>query len=95
MMHILSLLFGLVSWGLACVAIGKRGGYGLCFGSMTLSALPLLLQLYELKRLLLVKEDVSAAMDTVNAVCFAGTVLVAVTLVLNGIAFIRGWRNRK
>lgn len=92
-MHILSLLSGLISWGLACVAIGKRGGYGLCFSSLTLSALPLLLQLYELKRLLLVKEDISAAMDTVDAVCFAGTVLLVVSVVLNAIALIRGGKK--
>lgn len=95
MIHILSLLFGLVSWGLACAAIGKRGGCVLCFGSITLCAVPLLLQLQELKRLLLVKDDISAAIDTVDAACFAGTVLVTVTLVLNAIALIRGWRNRK
>lgn len=91
-MHIISLLFGLFSWAMACVAVVKRGSYGLCFGSMALSALPLLLQLYELRRLLLVKEDLSAALDTVHGVCLAATVLVIVTATLNAVAL---WRNRK
>lgn len=88
-MYLLSLALGIFSWCLACIAIGKRGGYGLCFGSFTCCAAALWAQLKQLDHLLYI-EDVAAAMDTVSAVTLGAGVLFVVTVVLNGIALLRG-----
>lgn len=93
MNNIFSLVFGLLSWGMACVSIGRRGSYGLCFGSFTFCVVALWLQLKELQNIILVREDISAAMDTIGAVVFAATVLIVVAVVLNGIALLRGQKR--
>ena len=87
-MYLLSLLLGIVSWCLACVAIGKRGSYPLCMLSFICCAAAVWLELKQLDHLLYI-EDVAAAMDTVGAVTFAAGVLIVVTVVLNCAAFLR------
>lgn len=89
MNNLLSLALGLLSWGFACAAIGRRGGYGLCFGSMTLCSAALWLQLKELQNVIILRDDYAAACDTIDAVVFAAAVLVVVTVALNGIALLR------
>lgn len=84
MLHLLSLALGFLSWGLGLAAVIRRSRV-VSFGSFTLCAGALVLQLLELRRLIRLG-DWSALMDTINAVIFAAAVLMAVTTALNAIA---------
>ena len=84
------LALGILSWCLACIAIGKRGSYGACIASFTCCCASLWLALKNLDWMLNIKEDTVAAMDTVGGFLFGAAVLSTVTVALNGIAFLRG-----
>ena len=96
-LHLLSLSAGILAWVLGAWAVTskkQRKAYGLSVASLSLCVIALLAQLMELGRLVL-KEDLSAVMDTINAVNFAAIVLVVVTLVLNVAAVLRGRWERE
>lgn len=84
-LNLSSLFLGLGAWGVALWGVVRRRPQLL---SVVLCALPLLLELYEVGNRVRVG-DVSAVMDTIRAVNIAGTVLVAVTLLMNLLAFLR------
>lgn len=85
-----SFVLGLGAWGLGIVALSRRGSGRASAGSFGLCACALLLQIFEVGNRVNLG-DYSALEDTIGAVILAGVVLVAVTLILNGIAL---WRTR-
>ena len=88
MYHLLSLLLGLVSWGLGIRALLHPRQSWCCLLSLLSCSLSLLLQLVQARGLVLLG-DWSALMDTMDAVLSAAFLLVAVTAVLNLIALFR------
>lgn len=88
--HTLSSLgLGLLSWGLGIAAIVKKGDTRFVFSSMASCCAALFLQLCEVRHRANIL-DTSAIYDTIGAVVFAAATLITVTVVLNGIALIRG-----
>lgn len=92
-LHLTSLGLGLLAWALAITALIRRRFGGLNLTSLTACGLALLLQLAEADHLANGLEDISALMDTINAVVTAGAVLLAVTAVLNLMALLRTRRG--
>ena len=94
MYNLLSLTLGILAWifGGSAALRGKFGVFS--FGSLSLCGLSLVLQLYELRRRVDLS-DWSALLDTAGALTFAASVLVAVTLALNGIALLRERKTQK
>ena len=87
-MNVWSLLFGLAAWGLGVAALLlRRNGRWCSIGSLTACTLSLCLEVFNFARLADIG-DTSAFLDTANAVRLAAGALVAVTLVLNGVALI-------
>ena len=88
MNNLLSILLGLLAWGLPMVYLSRRKQKGLCcIASLSACILSLYFQIRELTRLVN-KPDLSAVLDTINAVYFCATVLVILTLILNLVAAI-------
>ena len=92
MYNILSLILGLLSWGMGIAAVCQKGRFQYCFGSMTLCGTALVLQLLEVSRRAGIS-DFSAIQDTASAISFAAVVLLTVTILLNGIAMLRNCRS--
>lgn len=93
--NILSLALGCLAWLCGASAIAARTVrtcHRLTATSLTLSALSLLSQLCELRRLSILR-DFAAVEDTVGAVVLAAAVLVGVTLLLCGIAVFKAERR--
>lgn len=88
MNNLLSLLLGLVSWGLGAAAVIRPGIRWTSSVSLLSCCVSLLLQLAEVHRLTELG-DWSALMDTMDAVLAAAILLMAVTAVLNLIALFR------
>lgn len=88
MNNLLSLLLGLVSWGLGAAAVIRPGIRWISAVSLLSCCVSLLLQLAEVHRLTELG-DWSALMDTMDAVLAAAILLMAVTAVLNLIALFR------
>ena len=88
MNNLLSLLLGLVSWGLGAAAVIRPGIRWTSAVSLLSCCVSLLLQLAEVHRLTELG-DWSALMDTMDAVLAAAILLMAVTAVLNLIALAR------
>ena len=88
MYNLLSLMLGLLSWGLGIAAVCKKGRSIYGFGSMALCGVSLVLQLLEVSRRAGIS-DFSAIQDTASAVSNAAVILLAVTVLLNGIALLR------
>lgn len=88
MNNLLSLLLGLLSWGLGIAAAVRPGIRWASAGSLLSCCVSLLLQLAEVHRLTELG-DWSALMDTMDAVLAAAILLVAVTATLNLIALFR------
>lgn len=88
MNNLLSLLLGLVSWGLGAAAVIRPGIRWTSAVSLLSCCVSLLVQLAEVHRLTELG-DWSALMDTMDAVLAAAILLVAVTAVLNLIALFR------
>ena len=88
MYNILSILSGLGAWGFGAASLRRKGELWCCFASFTLCACALLWQLLEVSR-----RVEPALMDTMDAVVLAASVLVAVTVVLNLPALLRGRRK--
>jgi len=88
MNNLLSLLLGLVSWGLGAAAVIRPGIRWTSAVSLLSCCVSLLLQLAEVHRLTELG-DWSALMDTMDAVLAAAILLMAVTVVLNLIALFR------
>ena len=89
MYNLLSLMLGLLSWGLGIAAICKKGRPGYGFGSMALCGISLVLQLLEPSRRAQIP-DFSAIQDTAPTAAHAAVLLLIVTVILNGIALLRG-----
>ena len=89
MYNLLSLALGLLSWGLGIASICKKGSPGYGFGSLTLCGISLVLQLWEVSRRARIP-DFSGIQDTAPTVAHAAAVLLSVTVILNGIALLRG-----
>lgn len=94
MNNLLSLGTGLLAWGLGIAAVRKTGRRLYSFCSMALCGVSLVLQLWEVSRHAWIS-DFSAIQDTAPAVATAATVLLIVTLGLNGIALLRGRPDEK
>lgn len=88
MNNLLSLLLGLVSWGLGAAAVIRPGIRWTSAVSLLSCCVSLLVQLAEVHRLTELG-DWSALMDTMDAVLAAAILLMAVTAVLNLIALAR------
>lgn len=88
MNNLLSLLLGLVSWGLGAAAVIRPGIRWTSAVSLLSCCVSLLVQLAEVHRLTELG-DWSALMDTMDAVLAAAILLMAVTAVLNLIALFR------
>lgn len=84
-----SILLGLAAWALPLLylMVGRRRGL-FCGGSLALCALSLYLQLREVMYRTNIG-DLSAVMDTINAVVLAANVLLVTTLVLNLLTLLR------
>lgn len=81
--NVWSLLLGLAAWGLGTAALFfRRSGRWYSLGSLTACVLSLCLEVFNFARLADIG-DISAFLDTANAVRLAAGVLVAVTLALN------------
>ena len=88
MNNLLSLLLGLVSWGLGAAAVIRPGIRWTIAVSLLSCCVSLLVQLAEVHRLTELG-DWSALMDTMDAVLAAAILLMAVTAALNLIALFR------
>ena len=89
MNNLLSIFLGLLALGLPVVGLLRRKQKWLCCtASLSACALSLYFQLRELTRLVN-KPDISAVLDTINAVCFCATALVILTLILNAMVTLR------
>lgn len=90
-----SLLLGITAWLLACFAIISKKpsvSHRFSFGSFILCAFSLLLQLLEVSNRVNI-HDFSAITDTIHAVITASCILIAITIILNGIALVKASRN--
>ena len=88
MNNLLSIALGVLAWGLPILYLTQRQRKGLyCITSLIACTGALYFQIRELTRLVN-KPDISAVMDTINAVCLCATVLIIGTLLLNAIAAI-------
>ena len=85
LLNVSSLLLGLAAWGFGIAAL-RRGKISLT--SFALCLLALVLQFAELTHRAQIG-DVSAILDTVQAVTMAAAVLSAGTLFLNTLAYLR------
>ena len=92
-MNLLSLLLGIAALVFAVHALQVRGCLICCTGSLACCGGALLCQLWELNRLAELF-DASAIYDTVRARCLAGTILLALTLLLHGIALLRSRKQK-
>jgi cytochrome c oxidase subunit 4 len=85
LLHISSLVLGLIAWVLPVVFLsyGKKK-YWAVFPllSMGACALSLVLQIFEIRATVKI-DDWTALMDTIDAIAFAAAVLLAVALILN------------
>lgn len=90
---ILSLGFGFLAWGLGIAAICKKGCPWCVFGSFTMCGISLVLQFYEISWRVTIS-DFAAIEDTIFVLADVAAFLLMVTVVLNGIALLRG-RNRE
>lgn len=89
-MYFESLFLGLGAWGLGIAALNGRSPGRTAAGSFCLCACALLLQIAEVAHRVEVR-DFSAVEDTIGAILVASVILVAVTVILNGLAL---WRAR-
>ena len=85
--NLLSIGLGLVSWVLPLLylCIKKRREFFTC-GSLACVAVSLYFQLREVLNRVYMR-DFAAIEDTIGAVCFCASVLIAVTLILNILAW--------
>ena len=91
MLNIASLLLGLCAWLFAMLAITTKRKFLAhcnCLNSFSLCAISLVLQLFEVQRLIRLV-DYSALEDTIGADVLAAVVLTAVTVILNLIALVK------
>ena len=86
MYNLISLLLGLLSWGLGLGAVLRPGTRWLSIGSLLSCGGALLVQLLEVHRRVELG-DWTALMDTMDAVVLAAIVLLAVTALLNLAAY--------
>ena len=91
MYNLLSICIGLAGWGLAILGIVRRGSSRLSAYSMIACSLAMLIQ-FEVYDHLAKLEDVSALLDTAGGRLFGAGVLMAVSLLLNGLNL---WMEKK
>ena len=90
-LHLLSLVTGIAAWVFGYWAVASktsRKTHVFSVASLSLCSIALVAQLIEIGRLV-EKNDLSAVVDTINAVNIAAVVLVVVTLILNVVAVLR------
>ena len=90
-LHLFSLATGIAAWVLGAWAVASKTGrksHVFSVASLSLCSIALVSQLIEIGRLV-EKNDLSAVMDTINAVNIAAVALVVVTLILNVVAVLR------
>lgn len=90
-MNLASILLGLVSLFLAALAVGRKGAKGtnlMVLLSFCLCLAPIVMQIAETERLILIG-DISAVMDTTRARLMAAVGLSTMTAVLNAAALLR------
>lgn len=88
-LNITSLCLGLISWIIPILCLRQKPhSISVSGASFLCCALALLLQLAEVKHRVTIG-DLSAVMDTINAVVFAGAVMVGVCVLLNLAAFLK------
>lgn len=92
MYNILSLVLGLLAWGLGVAAVCRKRCSWCMFDSMALCGLSLVLQLFEVARRAEIP-DFSAIQETAPTLASAAALLLAVTVGLNGIALLRERRR--
>lgn len=91
MLNVGSLVFGSCAWLFAVLAISAfkaSASHRNTFISVSLCAVSLVLQLFEIRRRVLL-DDYASIEDTIRAVLIASVVLVAVTVILNLIAVVK------
>ena len=85
-----SLLFGFAAWGLGAAAIAlrkRRSGSGLVFASFLCASVSAVWQFFEIQKRAYAG-DWAAIEDTIRGIIFGVVVMLAVTLVLNGLALM-------
>lgn len=92
MYNILSLVLGLLAWGLGIAAICKQGCPRCMFTSFTACGASLVLQFREIAWRVSI-HDFSAIEDTIFALADAAGFLLLTTAALNGIALLRMWKK--
>lgn len=83
-----SLIFGLLAWVLAAIAVwlrGNRGSLVLVFGSFLCASVSAVWQFFEIQKRAYVG-DYAGIEDTIRAVIIGVVVMLAVTLVLDFVA---------
>ena len=91
MLNIASLISGACAWIFAALAISTHQSFishRNTFASISLCAISLIFQLFEINRLVLLS-DYAAIEDTIRAVLIASVALVSITVILNLIAVIK------
>ena len=88
-LNLTSILLGLAAIVFAIHSVQVKGCLICCTASLGLGGISVLCQLYELQRLSGIG-DWAAIEDTLGARCFAGAILLAVLLILNIAALLRG-----
>ena len=91
-LNLASILLGLAAIVFAVHSVQVRGCLICCTATAALTGISVLCQLLELKKLAGIG-DWAAIEDTIGARCFAAVVLIAVVLILNIAALLRG-RNK-
>ena len=82
-LHLWSIVLGVLAWLMGIWAIGKYKPWKMTLGYF-FCAVALLLQLIAVKQ-----SDYSSILDTIGAVIFAGIFMLAVTVILHVVAFIK------
>lgn len=93
-MLLYSLIFGLLAWGLALVAIAvkrSRGSWALVLGSFFCASVSAVWQFFEIQKRAYAGDYVGIE-DTIRAIIIGVVVMLAVTLVLNALALL--WKNK-
>ena len=91
MLNIGSLIFGVCAWlfaGLAITTPKAFTSHKNTIVSFGLSAISLVLQLFEINRRVLLG-DYAAIEDSIRAILIASVVLVSVTIILNHVALVK------
>ena len=84
-----SLVLGILAWILAIISVLHRRFGALNLISVSACALSLLLKLMNVDHLAYELDDFSAIMDTIPAVVLAAWLMLSISILLNGAAFMK------